>query len=359
MRRMKIVHCLFSMEIGGAQILVVDLVNEMCLAHDVHLIVVNNYNEKLIRQIDKRVKIHYMRRKEGSRNPLPILKLNYLLIQLNPDIVHCHEPNMAKAIKAKRAKLVYTIHDVGIPVIFYDMYQSLVAISDAVYQDVTSRCDLPVTTVYNGVQIKSFRQRTEYSADTDNVYKLVQISRLMHEKKGQDILIHALHKVIREYHFSNVMLDFIGDGTSMHYLKNLINELGLGGHVRCIGERDRDWLFSNLSEYHILAQPSRYEGFGLTILEGFAAGLPVLASNIDGPAEIIHSLSGGFLFNNGDVDDCASELYKLLNLYHNNKIGELMQETVPLVKKKYSIESCAGGYLAEYRHLLNEPSVLV
>lgn len=359
MRRMRIVHCLFTMEVGGAQVLVVDLLNEMCNQHDVSLIIVNTWSEKLVEQLDKRVSIHYIKRKEGSRNPLPLIKLNYLLLQLKPDIIHCHEPNMVKAIKAKRAKLVYTIHDVGISLNHYEQYDALVAISDAVYNDVTSRSSLPIRTVYNGVQIKSFRQRNLYAPDTDNVYKIVQVSRLMHEKKGQDILLRALHKIVKEYHFTNVSVDLVGAGPSLNYLKDLIVELDLSTHARCIGERDRNWLFANLSNYHMLAQPSRYEGFGLTILEGFAAGLPVLASDIDGPAEIMSSLSGGFLFRNGDMEDCVQQLYHLLKLYHNDKVGELMQVTVPEVKRKYSIEACANGYLQEYSNLLNTKTALV
>jgi glycosyltransferase involved in cell wall biosynthesis len=101
-----------------------------------------------------------------------------------------------------------------------------------------------------------------------------------------------------------------------------------------------------------LIQPSRYEGFGLTILEGFAAGLPVLASDIDGPAEIIKAMPAGFLFKNADIDHCAKELFKIFVAYENDEIDTLIKRTIPILKQKYSIKSCVKEYLEEYRQLV-------
>ncbi|HZG23550.1 MAG TPA: glycosyltransferase family 4 protein [Chitinophagaceae bacterium] len=340
------------METGGAQILVVDLMNEMCNEHDVALIIVNRHNEALLKKIDKRVKIYYINRAEGSKNPVPILRLNLLLLRLNPSVIHCHEPKMAGVIKFRRAKLVYTIHDIGIPLTYYEQYDSLVAISDAVFNDVRERCSLPMVTVYNGIPANRFQKRKTYSEETGS-FRLVQVSRLMHEKKGQDILLYALNKVVYELGYSNVCLDFIGEGSSMQLLKDLALKLNLSDHVNFMGNTDREWIFSNLCDYHVLVQPSRYEGFGLTILEGFAAGIPVLASDIEGPAEIMSQSPGGFLFKNGDSSDCARRLQFIFGLYQNREIIRLMNATTPVMEKKYSIKSCSKEYLDEYARLLN------
>ena len=354
LKRMKIVHCLFTMETGGAQVLAIELLNEMSESHDVSLIIINNkWNNSLLKQLDKRVHVFYLNRKEGNRNPFPIIKLNFLLLKLKPDIIHCHEPKMAGIIKTRYGKLLQTIHDVGISTSFYQLYDGLVAISDAVHKDVISRYNVSIKKVYNGIPIHLFKQRKEYSLKTDEPLKLIQISRLAHEKKGQDILLHALHKVIHEYGFSDFLLDFIGSGNSFQYLKNLVTELGLENNVNFLGEKDRNWLYSNLSDYHILIQPSRYEGFGLTLLEGFAAGLPVLASRIDGPAEIISRTPGGFLFADGDSVGCAKELYNIFGLYWNNEIGVLMKQTIPEIEQRYSIQTCTNEYLKEYSSIIN------
>jgi glycosyltransferase involved in cell wall biosynthesis len=351
---MKITHCLFTMETGGSQILAVELLNELCAVHEVSLIIINNkYNERLLDQLDKRVSVYYINRKEGSKNPFPVIKLNWLLTRLKPDVVHCHEPKFAKMIALNRLKILYTIHDIGIPVAGYELYDKLVAISNAVCKDVMAKINFPVNTVYNGVSIKRYRQRCQYELAPGEVIKLVQVSRLFHEKKGQHILLQALHRIVYEYRFTGVSLDFIGSGNSIEYLTALVATLKLQDHVRFIGEKDRDWLFTRLCEYNILVQPSLYEGFGLTILEGFAAGLPVLASNIDGPAEIISKMPGGFLFNSGDTDSCSGELYKIIKLYTGNGMGSKMEQTISIVNQQYSIESCAREYLMEYMKIAN------
>jgi glycosyltransferase involved in cell wall biosynthesis len=358
LKRMKIVHCLFTMETGGAQVLAVDLLNEMSELHDVSLIIINNkWNNSLLKQLDRRVNVFYINRKEGNHNPLPLIKLNLLLLKLKPDIIHCHEPKVAKIIKTRYGRLLQSIHDMDISTSCYHLYDGLAAVSDAVYKDVTSRYDVTIKKVYNGIPIHLFKQRKEYSLIKGEPVKLIQVSRLMHEKKGQDILLHALHNVIYEYGFSDFSLDFIGSGSSYQYLTDLVTELGLKNHVNFLGEKSRNWLFTNLSDYHILIQPSRYEGFGLTILEGFAAGLPVLACDIDGPAEIIGRVSGGFLFEKEDTTGCAKKLYHILTLYEHNEISALMEQTIPVIKQEYSIKACTKKYLSVYASLINpEPA---
>ena len=349
---MKIVHCFYTMEMGGAQVLAVDLMNYMCADHQIALVVVNNMcSDALLQKLDGRVKVYKINRKEGSRNPLPLLKLNLLLQKLAPHIIHCHEPDIGRILKAKTGKKIYTIHDVGIPTTYYHHFDTLVAISDAVQHDVVHRLNRPVEKVYNGINAALFQKRTRYQLKGEKI-KLVQLSRLMHEKKGQDVLLQALHEV-KNKGYNNFTLHFVGNGPSMEYLKKLSTELQLTDEVIFAGERDRDWLFQNLADYHLLVQPSRYEGFGLTILEGFAAGLPVLASNIEGPAEIIQRTPRGFLFANGNSSDCAQKLINLFKDYEEGNLAQLMEETASIAEKEYSIEACVKGYLAQYKRWVN------
>lgn len=61
----------------------------------------------------------------------------------------------------------------------------------------------------------------------------------------------------------------------------------LEDHVIFEGLKEQAWIYENLCRYDLFIQPSRYEGFGLTVAEAISAKVPVLVSNIEGPLEII------------------------------------------------------------------------
>ena len=66
--------------------------------------------------------------------------------------------------------------------------------------------------------------------------------------------------------------------------------------------------------YDLLVQPSRYEGFGLTVVEGMAAGVPVLVSDIEGPMEVIDKGRHGFAFRSEDFHDCGDRMMEIMEL---------------------------------------------
>jgi len=348
---MKIVHCFFLFEMGGAQVLAVDMLNEMAKKHDVSLIIINNnWNEALLQRLNNNISVYFMRRQEGSRNPLPILEFNLLLNKLKPDVIHCHERKIVSLIKYGSYNTLYTIHDVGVPTDTFKRYKSLVAISQSVADDVKDRSGLATKVITNGVSINKFKQRDDYTISNGTPIRLVQISRLVHNKKGQDILIKAVAQLINQ-HSLPVTVDFVGPGPSKDYLLSLAQSLGVAANINFLGERDREWVYNNLADYHILIQPSRFEGFGLTVVEGLAAGLPVVASNIEGPAEIIEGLPAGFLFESENADACAQLINKVVNLYQSEQIGESIARSREAINRTYSMERTAENYLDLYTQL--------
>ncbi|WP_288427783.1 glycosyltransferase family 4 protein [uncultured Spirosoma sp.] len=350
---MRIVHCLFTLRTGGAQILTLNLLNELAADHDVSLIVVNDAPmASMLVGLDRRVNVHFLDREEGSRNPLPIIRLNWLLYRLRPDIVHCHERKMIQLLKATRAKTVYTVHDVQIPTDTFASYDALAAISEAVATDVQQRIDLPIRLIHNGVPIHRFNRRTDYQLAPTEPIRLVQLGRLMHEKKGQHILLEALAILIHQRGEIRLQLDFVGEGPSLDYLNERVRALQIDNYVRFSGHRDWTWLQDNLSTYHLVIQPSLYEGFGLTVVEGLAAGLPVLASDAGGPAEIIRSLSGGMLFATEDAGACADALLQLIQAYRTQTLTSLVGNLALPANGRYSIRAMTDNYLDLYKQVL-------
>ena len=69
---MKIVHCVFSFGIGGAETMLIDILNEQSKTETVSLVIVNHvYLDFLLEQINPAVRIFKLRRQKGSYSPVP------------------------------------------------------------------------------------------------------------------------------------------------------------------------------------------------------------------------------------------------------------------------------------------------
>ena len=133
--------------------------------------------------------------------------------------------------------------------------------------------------------------------------KIVAAGRL-HSKKGFDILIRAIAK-LRAYDLE-VTCEIAGEGDERGALEALIRELDLAPCVKLVGWTDDVAGF--LASGDVFAFPSHQEGFPLTLLEAMAVGLPVVATEIDGPNEILKDGVTGRLVPDDDVDRLAEAL---------------------------------------------------
>ncbi|OYR69619.1 glycosyl transferase family 1, partial [Halorubrum sp. E3] len=86
-------------------------------------------------------------------------------------------------------------------------------------------------------------------------------------------------------------------------VRRLVRERGLGDRVRFSGRLSDDELADALRASHVLAVPSRYEGFGIVYLEGMSFGLPAIASRAGGASETVADGETGVLV---DPDDPAA-----------------------------------------------------
>ena len=343
-----IVHMIFTMQVGGAENMLVDIANNQVGRANVTVVIVNNkYDKHLVDQFSKKIRLVFINRKEGSLSILPFLKIWKNLLILKPDIIHCHQHNLVTFLPFWKSKAVVTIHDVGIATHNLKKYKKVFVISKAVYNDLNKRCGLQPDIIYNGIVVDNIQRKSLSEMDTEQHFNIVQISRLYHLKKGQHISINAIKHLVAEG-YTNVRLYFIGSGPSQHYLEELVAREGLEDYILFMGEKDRDWIYDNLKNFDVLLQPSIYEGFGLTIIEGISAGLPVIASNIEGPAEILHEMPSGFLFNNLHVEELVDVLKNVLVLHQQNKLTELCNASIEIVQKKYNINQTAHNYLLSY-----------
>jgi glycosyltransferase involved in cell wall biosynthesis len=104
----------------------------------------------------------------------------------------------------------------------------------------------------------------------------------------------------------------IGDGPGRRPLEEKAALLGVAGHIAWLGSKSQDEVFGLYGAMDIFVMPSRFEGFGLVAAEAMAAGLPVVASDIEGLREVVEHEETGYLCPAGDSRHLAGRLLELL-----------------------------------------------
>ena len=124
----------------------------------------------------------------------------------------------------------------------------------------------------------------------------------LNSQKGFDLLIRAWARVAQER--PGWTLRIYGSGPERGALKALIAEHGLGGRVRLEGATKQ--IGTKMAEGSLFVLSSRFEGFGMVIVEAMSKGLPVVSFDCPrGPSEIIDHDRDGILVPDGDVDALA------------------------------------------------------
>lgn len=345
---MKIVHVIWGLTIGGTESMLCDIVNgQIERGNNVSIIVVNNtIDERITNRISSKCTIYKCNRSLHSKNPLPILRLNILLLRLKPEIIHCHMDNLGKFIKVKgQAKMVRTIHSNMSSSIDFNCYDKLFSISKSVWKRTMSQ-GYDSDIVYNGIHTEYIKVRTSLSFHSP--IRIINVGRL-EEIKGQQILVQAAN-ILKSKGIKDFTIDFIGDGSNHKDLEALINELKLSNQIRLLGFKDRAYVYNLLCDYDIYVQPSLFEGFGLSLAEAMAAKLPVITSNLEGPMEVIDEGRYGIPFKSGDANDLADKLESIIK-------GSLKIDTESSYKyviNNFGINNTVDKYLSEYDDLLKK-----
>lgn len=138
--------------------------------------------------------------------------------------------------------------------------------------------------------------------------KIMAVGRLEHQK-GFDLLIDIFAKVNKEN--PGWELHIYGVGTCEGFLTGKINQLALS-NVKLMGSVDN--IQQYYPQYSIFAFSSRFEGFGMVLLEAMECGLPCISFDCPtGPSEILGDGEYGILVENGNVAKFSAELADLMS----------------------------------------------
>lgn len=348
---MNIAHLLWNLGTGGIETMLVDIANcqaSMPENHKVCIVVVNDLiNEDVQKKLDLRVKVYLCGRKKGSRSLKPIFRLNSYLLKFHADIIHFHAPGIRKMVLVP-GKKVLTIHTTGYKSELGKGFDQLYAISNSVREEWLAQ-GVDTVVVANGIPCNDIVVKEHYW-NLDGVFKIIQVSRICLYHKGQDLLVKAIAK-LRDAGIKNIQVTFVGEGEDMPKLKETVAECGIEGAVEFLGLRDRSWIYPHLKDYDLFVQPSLFEGFGLTVAEACAAGIPVLVSENEGPLEIICNGKYGATFKNKDIDDLAAKLKLIINGDYA-RLANITSEAREHVLNTYDVHITAKQYLDEYAKIV-------
>jgi glycosyltransferase involved in cell wall biosynthesis len=375
---LKILQVSSAKEIGGGETHLITLINGL-IKNNHQISVAVRPKSPLPQRLPGvlRNRIHEV----GLRNSLDIFSARQLARTIkaeNIDILHCHYARdyLIGAIAvtmAGRSKLVLTRH-VPFPMKSNVGYRNamravskMICVSESVRHLMIQNRLLDakkLVTIYNGIEIDRYRSKKPTNTEDMSALRkrlglpdqaglfLAGVVGQLAAHKAQDDFVKAasiIHDRIPSAHFVVSGKDHSRDSEYKKLLERLVSDAGLEDRVTFIEHIDD--LPSALAAFDVLVMPSITEAFGLVLVEAMATGTNVVATNIEGPSEIVQDQFSGLSVPPKSPDQIASAV---IRLWDDAALREkLAANAEEVVTEKFSAERMVAETEAVYRDALN------
>ncbi len=180
-------------------------------------------------------------------------------------------------------------------------------------QDDARKYHFPVDVIYNPLTLEPGKPSQGDSK------RFLAVGRFSHRHKGFDLLIEAFNIFAKDN--KEWTLDIVGEGVEEPLYRKMITDYKLEGRITIHP------FTNNIQQYYTNAQvyvlSSRWEGFGLVLVEAMAHGLPIVSSDLPTSKEIMGDF--GMYFTNGNVNELAEQLHKATEIEWDKKSEEAIQ----------------------------------
>lgn len=166
-------------------------------------------------------------------------------------------------------------------------------------------------------------------------------------KKGVDIALEAFAKVHSEYEGCRFLL--AGDGPGREQIAQQIDALGIRGVAQLLGSQSRENVALLMKKSHCIVSASHFETFGVTLIEGLACGMTVVATRSGGPEDFVVPPFGSLVPTN-DATALAGEMSRMLRTCDKSK--EALQERNKYVNERFSKEEFGRRVSAIYEKVV-------
>ena len=242
----------------------------------------------------------------------------------DPDLIHAHEPltpsTSMLAVLAAEAPVVATFHasldrsrlmELAGPALrqVSGRIDAAVAVSDAAASFVRRVVRVPLEIVPNGVDVRAFSDPGRPVEGLPAGPKILWVNRL-DPQKGFEIMLRAFEQIASEV--GEVHLLVAGDGRDRVLLRSLPGDLR--SRILRLGTVAHEALPRYHAAADVFVSPATgQESFGIVLLEAMAAGVPVVASDIEGYREVVRDGIDGLLVPPNDPNALAAEIRRVLS----------------------------------------------
>jgi len=362
--RIRVLHLITDLEIGGAPLFVRNLVCGMDRSDFEVQVACLGTKGPLVQDLrDKLITTHAL----GAKGPWDMrvmCRLARVIGDFRPHILHCtlvhanvagrivgnlcNVPHIVGTIQTAEQGKKWHLTAENFTCRWGDM---TICVSQSVYRHTRRLSHVPpsrLCVIPNAIDCDRFAQAKPVESNESDILpgktNIIFVGRL-DPVKNIDILIRAIAPLTQSY---EVQLLILGDGPEKGYLEKLTADLNLANQVKFMGPR-RDverWLKSA----DIFVLPSKWEGLSISTLEAMAAGLPIIASRTTGLVDMIKDGKTGLLVGPGEVKDITTSLEKyLLNPEYAAQLAKAAQIHVC---RHYSLTAIVEAHERLYKEVM-------
>lgn len=316
----RVLHIIDSLHLGGAQEVVLNLATcgSPRFRHEVATLHGHGIYWGRLREAG--VKVHSL--SPHKFLPFYLASIPWLLLVARPDILHCHlipSNIIAKPLGALLGVPVIINHDhtndtrraesrllLALDRFANRFASHILAVSASCREFLISRESMPpenVTLVENAIDLRRFtpgeaaRSGARASLGLPASARVVAGVGRLNSQKNFSLFLDIAAQLASRFRDAHFLL--AGDGPEEKILREKAAALGIAHRVTFSGYVADTRLVYLAAD--VLLMPSRYEGLPMTLLEAMAMGLPVVASKLDGIAEVIGDGCEGFLVPSNDT----------------------------------------------------------
>lgn len=195
------------------------------------------------------------------------------------------------------------------------------------------KCNVKCDILYNPIKYSLKKENSRKK------YDLIFVGRLNEQVKGLDYLIDIISKIKKDVK-NDIKCMIVGDGKDRGYLEECVLKNNLEDNIKLVGFQ------KNVTRYYMeskmLISTSRWEGFGLTIIEAMACGVPCIAFDNEGPAEIIEDGQNGILVPKYDTEYFAKAIKEC---FVDEKKYEVLSKNAVERAKDFDIKKIVDRFL--------------